>query len=115
MHDATRFAQDWVAAWNSHDLERILSHYADDFAITTPMIKTLLGVESGTLTGKQAIREYWQAGLAKIPDLHFKLIEVTTSPGSIAIYYEAILGKRAIEVMFFNPQGLVERVIAHYN
>ncbi len=115
MHDAKHFAQEWVDAWNSHDLERILSHYSDDFAITTPMIKTLLGIDSGTLTGKAKIRDYWQAGLTKIPDLHFKIIEVTASPGSIAIYYEAILGKRAIEVMFLNELGKVNRVIAHYN
>ena len=26
-----RFAAEWIAAWNSHDLERILAHYTDDF------------------------------------------------------------------------------------
>jgi len=24
---AARFAREWIAAWNSHDLERVLSHY----------------------------------------------------------------------------------------
>jgi hypothetical protein len=30
--DALAFAEVWVAAWNAHDLGRILSHYADDCA-----------------------------------------------------------------------------------
>ena len=30
---AERFAKEWVAAWNSHDLERVLEHYEDDFEI----------------------------------------------------------------------------------
>ena len=30
--EALGFAREWVAAWNAHDLGRILSHYADDCA-----------------------------------------------------------------------------------
>ena len=26
---AEHFANDWIAAWNAHDLDRVLSHYAD--------------------------------------------------------------------------------------
>ena len=29
--DARTFAEEWVAAWNAHDLERILAHYSDEF------------------------------------------------------------------------------------
>ena len=25
-----RFAKEWVAAWNAHDLDRVLSHYEND-------------------------------------------------------------------------------------
>jgi hypothetical protein len=35
---AREFAAEWIAAWNSGDLERILSHYADDFEIRSPLI-----------------------------------------------------------------------------
>jgi ABC-2 type transport system permease protein len=28
---AVRFAEGWAAAWNAHDLDRILAHYSDDF------------------------------------------------------------------------------------
>ena len=35
---AKRFAMEWVAAWNSHDLERILAHYEDDFEMSSPII-----------------------------------------------------------------------------
>jgi ketosteroid isomerase-like protein len=27
---ADEFRQDWIAAWNRHDLERIVAHYSDD-------------------------------------------------------------------------------------
>jgi hypothetical protein len=32
---ADALASSWVAAWNSHDLARILDHYTDDFEITS--------------------------------------------------------------------------------
>ncbi len=35
--DARNLAGEWVEAWNAHDLERILSHYTDDFIMESPL------------------------------------------------------------------------------
>jgi hypothetical protein len=35
--DAAAFVDDWLAAWNSHDLGRILAHFADDVTFTSPV------------------------------------------------------------------------------
>ncbi|WP_294294153.1 hypothetical protein [uncultured Chryseobacterium sp.] len=43
--DHQKFAAAWISAWNSHDLENILSHYSDDLMITTPMITLATGVK----------------------------------------------------------------------
>jgi hypothetical protein len=51
---AERFAAEWIAAWNSHDLDRVLSHYADDFEMSSPYIAELAGEPSGKLKGKEA-------------------------------------------------------------
>ena len=112
--NTNEFANEWIESWNSHDLDRILSHYSDDFEIITPMIKVALGIDTGTLKGKEEIRKYWEAALQKVPDLHFVLKEITEGVGSVAIYYKSVLGKIAIEVMFFNEEGKVNKVIAHY-
>lgn len=115
LPDSKEFAVEWIESWNSHDLDRIMSHYADDVEVTTPMIKIAMGIDSGTLRGKASARRYWQAALEKVPDLHFVLVECTQSVDSIAIYYKSVMGKMAIEVMFFDPNEKVSRVIAHYN
>lgn len=115
LQDAQAFAQEWVDSWNSHDLDRILSHYADDFQMTSPFIVQLMNEPSGTLKGKEKVRAYWASALKRIPDLHFDLIEVLTSVDSITIYYHAVLGKRAAEVLCFDENGKVKRAIAHYN
>jgi hypothetical protein len=112
--EAKQFAEKWVKSWNSHNLEDILSHYSDDIEITTPMIKMALGSDDGMLKGKKAVGDYWQKALAKIPDLHFELYEVTEGINSIALYYKSVLNKKAIEVMFFNSDGKVNKMFAYY-
>ena len=112
--DAEKFAEEWIESWNSHDLEDIMKHYSEDIEITTPMIKLAVGIESGSLIGKELVKAYWNKALIKFPDLYFELIEVTSSVNSVALYYKSIMNKRAIEVMFFNDKGLVNKMIAHY-
>ena len=113
--DKTKFAENWIASWNSHKLEDILSHYSDDIEITTPMIKMALGIDNGSLKGKKEVADYWQKALVKLPDLHFELIDVTESVNSVALYYKSVMNKMAIEVMFFNEHGKVNKMYAHYS
>ena len=49
------FAPEWIAAWNSRDLDRVLSHYTDDFEMSSPLIVALMNEPSGVLHGKPAI------------------------------------------------------------
>ena len=76
---AAHFAQDWIASWNAHDLERILSHYAPDFSMTSPLIVQFAGEPGGTLQGREAVGAYWAAALQRMPDLRFELLGVFAS------------------------------------
>ena len=80
------FAQMWINAWNSHDLEDILSHYSDDIEITTPMIAMATGGKESSLKGKEAVRKYWKKALDKFPNLHFDLIHSTAGVDSVALF-----------------------------
>ena len=55
IKQAQQFAREWVDAWNSHDLDRILSHYADDFQMTSPFIVTMMNEPTGTIKGKEKV------------------------------------------------------------
>lgn len=109
------FAEEWIRAWNSHDLEDILSHYTDDIEITTPMIVMATGGKESTLKGKEAVRQYWRKALDKFPDLHFELIQSTAGVNSVALFYRSIMDKHAVEVMFFNEEGKINTMYAHYD
>jgi ketosteroid isomerase-like protein len=109
-----KFAKDWIYSWNSHDMENIMTHYSEDVEITTPMIKLATGADADTLKGKPAVRAYWENALAKMPDLHFEFIDATKGVNSVALYYKSVMNKKTIEVMFFNEEGKVNKIIAHY-
>jgi ketosteroid isomerase-like protein len=73
--EARLFAERWVEAWNSHDLDAILSHYTPHVVLTSPAAAQLLGDPSGTVSGKEALRRYFERGLAAYPNLKFELLE----------------------------------------
>jgi hypothetical protein len=71
-----QFADDWLRAWNSHDLEAIMSHYVSDIVLTSPVAARLLNDPSGAVTGALALRNYFKRGLEAYPNLVFELLDV---------------------------------------
>lgn len=110
---ADHFAADWIDSWNQHDLDRILSHYTDDFEMSSPVIIKVAGEPSGTLKGKEAVRAYWAKALQLVPNLHFELVATLIGVSSITLYYNGVRDPSA-EVFHFNPDGKVTRAYAHY-
>lgn len=112
--DADSFAREWVAAWNSHDLEAILSHYSEDVVFRSPLIIALLGISDGELRGRTALRDYFARGLDAYPDLEFHLHEALSGVGTVAVRYRSVNDRESVEVMELGADGLVARVTALY-
>jgi ketosteroid isomerase-like protein len=55
---AHRFAGQWLQAWNSHDLEAVLSHFSDDVVFSSPTAAQLGAGRDGVVYGKAA-QEAW--------------------------------------------------------
>lgn len=115
---AQQFAADWIAAWNRHDLDAILAHYADDFEMASPLIPQLAGEPSGVLRGKTRVGGYCARALTPPaltvpPRLRFELIGILTGVDSVALHYRSRRGP-AMEVFQFDSSGKVIRAAAHY-
>ncbi|MDH5171675.1 MAG: nuclear transport factor 2 family protein [Gammaproteobacteria bacterium] len=110
---AQEFAREWIDAWNSHDLERILSHYEDDFEMSSPVIIQTMGEPSGRLKGKELVSVYWGRALARYPELHFDQKHVMVGVDSVTIIYNGVRGLSA-EVFHFGVSGRVSSAFAHY-
>jgi ketosteroid isomerase-like protein len=116
-HDAGHLAalgQEWVAAWNSRDLERVLALYADNTEMTSDRIPALGFDPSGTVHGKAILRAYWGKALQLLPDLHFTLIDLFISPDSVVVLYENERGKTICEYLRFDAEGHVVQGSANH-
>lgn len=112
---ARQFAAAWIQAWNSHDLDAIISHYAADVVLTSPAAARLLGDPSGQVSGKENVRAYFRRGLEAFPQLKFSLVDVFWGLSSVVLCFENQRGTRTAEFMELNADGRVVRVVANYN
>ena len=85
--DFASHAQEWIAAWNAHDLELILAHYAEDVELTSPFVAKLTGPSEGVVRGKAALRDYFTRGLEAYPTLRFDFIQLYPGVRSCVLEY----------------------------
>jgi hypothetical protein len=99
--EAAGFADEWCAAWNRHDVEAVLAHFHDDVVFTSPYAAEFVPGSAGVVRGKAALREYWCAALAAVPDLHFDVIDVYRGVSVLVINYRNQKGGLVNEVLEF--------------
>jgi len=114
-NEAQRVATHWVQAWNSHDLDAIMSHYAESVVLVSPVAARILNDPSGTVAGKEALRMYFKRGLETYPGLKFELVDVLWGLSSLVLYYVNQKGTKTAEFMELDTDGRVVRVVANYN
>ena len=112
--DMIALGREWIAAWNAHDLDRVLALYTENFEMNSKHIVGFGFDPSGTLRGKGKVREYWAFALTKVPDLHFKLIGVYTSPDSVIVHYENERGGKVCEYLRFDAAGKIFQTSGNY-
>jgi hypothetical protein len=112
---AHSFAAEWFESWNSHDLDRILSHYAENVVLISPIAAKLLNDPTGAVKGKLALRAYFQKGLDAFPQLRFEPIEVMWGLSSIVLHYINQKGTKSGEFMEFDEEGKVVKIVANYS
>jgi predicted ester cyclase len=111
---ALNLANLWIAAWNAHDLDLIMTHYEDAVELTSPVAAQLLGTTDGKVVGKANLRAYFQRGLEAYPELHFHLEDVLWGINSVVLYYTNQKRTRTAEFMELSAHGKVTRVVANY-
>jgi len=112
--DLATLGREWIAAWNSHDLERVLSLYAEDSEMTSDKIPVFGFDPSGTLRGKDKIRAYWGTALKQLPNLHFDLIDTYVSPDSVVVFYQNERGAKICEYLRLDAEGKIKQGSANH-
>ena len=67
-----------------------------------------------TVRGKEAVRHYFEKGLAAFPNLNFELLDVMWGISSVVLYYRNQKGSKTGEFMEFDANQKIARVVANY-
>ena len=113
--EAWKFAHDWLHAWNQHDVDLIMQHYADSIEFCSPVVEKVLGDPRGVVSGIDNLRDYFSKQLKNFHTLNFQLLDVFTSPQSIVLYYKINRGLLAAEVMILDSAMKATKVYANYD
>jgi hypothetical protein len=108
MAFAQRFGSQWLDAWNDHDIEVILDHFADDVVFSSPLALQIIEGSDGVIRGKEELRTYWTEGLRQSPALHFDIEGLYVGINTIVIQYRNHAGVMVSEVLTFEVPLVIE-------
>ncbi|MFN8957380.1 MAG: YybH family protein [Hyphomonadaceae bacterium] len=107
MTDPTSFAAAWIADWNAHDVEKILSHYAEDVVFHSPNSALRTKGEKTFFTSREELRPYFNFAFHIRPHLRFTLLNFCQDRQGLALIYQDETGATATELMDLNQLGQV--------
>jgi len=91
----TQIAEQWFAAFNAHDLEALLTLYADDAQHFSPKLKIRQPETNGLVSGKDALRSWWQDAFERLPTLQYQPTSFTANEERVIMEYtRKVSGKK---------------------
>lgn len=109
------FSNQWINAWNSHDINKIIEHYAEEVVFHSPYISLLKFNAQGVITNRSDLKRYFEIGLNAYPNLEFKLHNCFIGINSIVIYYTSVNGTLAAEMFTLNNHLKATSVYCNYS
>jgi limonene-1,2-epoxide hydrolase len=82
-----QIALQWFAAFNEHNLEKLLTLYDDNAKHYSPKLKIRQPETEGWIVGKDALRAWWQNAFERLPTLHYKLNKLTANNERVFMEY----------------------------
>ncbi len=77
----------WFAAFNEHNLEKLLSLYDEKAQHYSPKLKIRNPETNGLISGKIALREWWKDAFDRLPTLHYEVKSLTSNEYRVFMEY----------------------------
>ena len=77
----------WFEAFNNKELEKLLSLYDDEAQHYSPKLKVRQPETNGLVTGKDALRTWWQDAFDRLPTLYYKVTSLTANGDRVFMEY----------------------------
>jgi ketosteroid isomerase-like protein len=80
-------ATKWFAAFNEHNLEKILSLYSETAEHFSPKLKIRQPETGGLIKGKPALRTWWKDAFDRLPTLNYEVKKITADNEQVFMEY----------------------------
>src|SRR5579859_3768800 len=80
-------ANQWFAAFNDKDLERLLALYDDQAEHFSPKLKVRQPETKGLIKGKAALRAWWQNAFDRLQSLRYEIYRLTPHEDRVFMEY----------------------------
>ena len=87
MTDLKNIAIQWFAAFNEHDLEKLLSLYDEQAEHYSPKLKVHQPNTNGLIKGKAQLRNWWKDAFDRLPNLHYEIIKLMSDDEQVFMEY----------------------------
>lgn len=77
----------WFEAFNTKQLEKLLSLYDDEAQHFSPKLKIRQPETNGLVVGKAAMRAWWQDAFDRLPSLNYKVTSLTANADRVFMEY----------------------------
>ena len=77
----------WFDAFNEHNLEKLLSLYDDKAEHYSPKLKIKHPETNGLISGKEALRVWWQDAFERLPSLRYEVKSLTSNEYRVFMEY----------------------------
>lgn len=92
-------AHKWFEAFNSHNLEALLSLYDEEAAHFSPKLKIKQPESKGLIQGQKALHDWWKSAFAQMPSLQYQVTSLTANSDRIFMeYIRTVLGEENVQV-----------------
>lgn len=82
-----QIALKWFDAFNTHNLEALLSLYDNEARHFSPKLKIRKPETNGYVKGKNALREWWQDAFDRLPTLKYTYTTLTANEERVFMEY----------------------------
>jgi hypothetical protein len=84
-------ARKWLACFDTHDVDALLSLYDEAARHTSPKLRAWLPETGGYLVGKPALRAWWAEAFARLPALRYVEVSLTANSDRVFMEYRRVV------------------------
>ncbi|TDE31251.1 MULTISPECIES: nuclear transport factor 2 family protein [Flavobacterium] len=107
----------WFETFNNKELEKLLSLYDEDAVHFSPKLKIHKPETNGFVTGKEALREWWQDAFERLPSLNYKVKSLTANGDRVFMeYIRTVVGEEDLlvaEVLDIKENKIIASRVYH--